>query len=437
MYKNKINLKKTYLNGLKLLLELTVLVLFIYIIPTILKKLILINGTLKIAFGYLFVAFPYLILRYVVSLFYEPYPTQHINERITVIVPFYNEDKKNLLNCARSLLNQARKPDEIFFIDDGSKTIQQFNALKKFLLSQLNTKTNQSTRIVLIRLKSNMGKRRAFYEAFNLSSGDIILTCDSDTIYPKNFIQNLISPFSDPNVIAVTGRLKCRNYKKNFLTKIYETRLKNAYLVERAFQSKLGSVLVCSGPCSAYRRDVIEKYKYDFIFQKFLGKMQTYGDDRALTNFCLKEGKVVYQSTAIAYTLSPEKLTHFIKQQIRWSRSFIRETIITILDVGLKKKKVVPFALASLELSLVILFGLSFLLVLIFFPKTAKATIAGYYFIILLLNSMGRNIRLWTSEENRYFILFSPLLGLLYLLLIYPLRIYALLTIRNQSWVSR
>lgn len=94
MYKNKINLKKTYLNGLKLLLELTVLVLFIYIIPTILKKLIFINGTLKIALGYLFVAFPYLILRYVVSLFYEPYPTQHINERITVIVPFYNEDKK-------------------------------------------------------------------------------------------------------------------------------------------------------------------------------------------------------------------------------------------------------------------------------------------------------------------------------------------------------
>src|SRR6185312_1369159 len=49
----------------------------------------------------------------------------------------------------------------------------------------------------------------------------------------------------------------------------------------------------------------------DFLSQHFLGRKCTYGDDRRLTYYCLREGQVVLAPDAVAWTLVPERTGHF------------------------------------------------------------------------------------------------------------------------------
>jgi hypothetical protein len=57
----------------------------------------------------------------------------------------------------------------------------------------------------------------------------------------------------------------------------------------------------------------------------------TYGDDRHLTNLILGAGyDTVFDAGAVAYTNVPERLRQFLKQQLRWNKSFYRELIWTM-----------------------------------------------------------------------------------------------------------
>ena len=73
------------------------------------------------------------------------------------------------------------------------------------------------------------------------------------------------------------------NKDHNFFTKILNTRLKNAFYVERAAQSFFGSVLVASGMCSIYRSHIIKDNVEEWVSQTMFGIPQTFGDDRRLT----------------------------------------------------------------------------------------------------------------------------------------------------------
>ena len=65
-----------------------------------------------------------------------------------------------------------------------------------------------------------------------------------------------------------------------------------------------------------------------WLNQKFLGQKATFGDDRAMTNFVLKKHRTFYQDSAVCSTIVPNKYKVFLKQQMRWKRSWLRESII-------------------------------------------------------------------------------------------------------------
>ena len=52
----------------------------------------------------------------------------------------------------------------------------------------------------------------------------------------------------------------------------------------------------------------------------------TFGDDRSLTNFVLQNWRVLYAPDAQANTNVPEHLPQFLRQQLRWKKSWLRET---------------------------------------------------------------------------------------------------------------
>jgi hyaluronan synthase len=65
----------------------------------------------------------------------------------------------------------------------------------------------------------------------------------------------------------------------------------------------------------------------EWLGQRFLGAEATFGDDRSMTNFMLRRYKVIYDSEAICETIVPESMRTFLRQQIRWKKSWIRESL--------------------------------------------------------------------------------------------------------------
>jgi hyaluronan synthase len=88
----------------------------------------------------------------------------------------------------------------------------------------------------------------------------------------------------------------------------------------------------------------------DWRNQKFLGERATFGDDRSMTNFILRHNRTCYQDTAICHTIVPNTHSVFLKQQMRWKRSWLRESLIAARFMWKKE----PFMAISFYMGLLI-----------------------------------------------------------------------------------
>src|SRR4029077_10738564 len=81
----------------------------------------------------------------------------------------------------------------------------------------------------------------------------------------------------------------------------------------------------------AYRRDVLVRVWPAYVAQSFRGIECTYGDDRHLTNLVLDAGyDTAFAPFAHAITSAPEDIPSYLRQQLRWNKSFYRELLWTL-----------------------------------------------------------------------------------------------------------
>ncbi|WP_234341607.1 glycosyltransferase [Streptomyces sp. NRRL S-646] len=291
----------------------------------------------------------------------------------------------------------------------------------------------------------NKGKREALALGFEAAPySDIFLCVDSDTVLSRDTVRELLLPLADEKIMASTGMVLALNHDSNIFTRLQDLRYGNSFLFERAAYSRLKSVLCCCGALSAYRGTLVRKYLPDFLNQQFLGKPAVFGDDRRMTNYCLMEGQVVFQETAVGYTAVPEKLPHFLRQQVRWNKSFFRESLWAFTH---QKKYRPAFWLTCMELALWLVFGTamfySMVITPIVHPDRFVAHI-GDYLVFMVLMGYLRNVRyLDFPRRGMGFIkrfgmfLLAPIYGVIQLTLLTPLRFYALLTLHKGSWGTR
>jgi len=113
---------------------------------------------------------------------------------LSVVIPAFNEEK-TIGKCIESLITQTtNQPYEVIVVDNGS-TDNTSEIVKKYK-DKLDLK--------LIK-EPHKGRGQARFAGFRAAKGDIILSIDGDSIAPRNWIQELTKPFSDPKIIAVTG----------------------------------------------------------------------------------------------------------------------------------------------------------------------------------------------------------------------------------------
>src|SRR5690606_12931929 len=309
---------------------------------------------------------------------------------VTAVIPIYNEDPVMFEQGMRSLLAQSRLPNEIHIIDDCSAHSGGIRAAKRMRpeFEALAVKYTVSVQ------PENKGKREALALGFEAAPySDIFLCVDSDTVLSRDTVRELLLPLADEKIMASTGMVLALNHDSNVFTRLQDLRYGNSFLFERAAYSRLKSVLCCCGALSAYRGSLVRKYLPDFLNQQFLGKPAVFGDDRRMTNYCLMEGQVVFQETAVGYTAVPEKLPHFLRQQVRWNKSFFRESLWAFRH---QKKYRPAFWLTCMELGLWLVFGTAMFYSMVILPIMQPARFLnhiGDYALFMVLMGYLRNVR--------------------------------------------
>ena len=160
------------------------------------------------------------------------------------------------------------------------------------------------------------------------AKGELVVFVDSDSFLDPFAIRNLVQPFRDPKMAGVSGRTDVANTYTNTLTKMQSVRYFIAFRVMKAAEAYFDSVTCLSGPLSCYKKGVVLENIEAWLNQSFLGQKATFGDDRAMTNFVLENHRTSYQDTAICSTIVPNSYKVFIKQQMRWKRSWLRESLM-------------------------------------------------------------------------------------------------------------
>jgi hyaluronan synthase len=346
---------------------------------------------------------------------------------VSVIIPVYNEEPGILRDCIRSLSEQQYESLEVLVVDDGSKHRDE---LMRTVYKEFET----DPRVHMIYTPINVGKRHAQKFGFNRCTGSIVVTVDSDTIVPPDGIRQLVQRFKDPTVGAVTGDVQVENHTYNVLTRLIGYRYWSAFHQERAAQSYFYVLTCCSGPFSAYRKEVIDRVKDRYTSQKFLGQRCTFGDDRHLTNLVLEEGhRVVFDNRAIAYTHVPDTLRVYLKQQVRWNKSFYREMIWTFKAY----KKHHWYLLYDQIMQLVLPFLLLLALIATFYQAVVHGphVLIKYIIILMVIAVVRATYGLYRTRDSGF--LLFVLYGFIHVFLLLPTRFYALCTMRHTGWGTR
>lgn len=284
----------------------------------------------KYLYLYSIIASTFLLIKYIFGAFYRPVKIDaNYTPGVTILVPCFNEEtwiRRTILNA----MDQFYPPDklEVIVIDDCSTDHSVERIRETIEEIQIKEGPETAERIHYIVQPVNQGKREALVAGAKEAKHELVLFVDSDSFLNPYAIRNIVQPFKDARCGGVSGRTDVANTYTNSLTKMQSVRYYIAFRIMKAAEGLFDAVTCLSGPLSCYRKDLVLRYADDWLNQRFLGHKATFGDDRAMTNFILRHHRTDYQDTAICYTIVPNDYDVFLKQQMRWKRSWLRESLV-------------------------------------------------------------------------------------------------------------
>ncbi len=393
--------------------------------------------------------FPFLILAtvlfffqtgsflYNLYLYFNYKPIESVSDDLlptcTVIVPAYNEGKlvwETLLSLADSDFPEQKL--QILAIDDGSKDDTWY------WMQQAKIKLGD--RLSIYQQPENKGKRYALYRGFELGTGEIFVTVDSDSIVKKDTLRNLVSPFVvDEKCGAVAGNVHVLNNKKALLPKMLNVSFVMSFEFMRSAESMLGSVLCTPGAAAAYKRDAVFECLPEWINQTFMGQPSDIGEDRAMTNMILKQGlHVLFQRNAYVLTNVPEEYKGLYKMFIRWGRSNVRENIMMAQYVFKDFRNESKFGarLLFLNQSLKIVMAYPFLLFMLFFIAVHPILFFSSTLLSILIVSTF-SVLFYAKRYSFTDAFWAYSYSIFYTFSLFWITPYAIATANKKGWLTR
>jgi len=234
---------------------------------------------------------------------------------VSVVVPAYNEEL-GVGPAVRSLAASDYPELEIIVVDDGS-TDGTAAAVEALGLPSVR----------LIR-QQNGGKPSALNTGIAAARHDILVLVDADTVFERSSMRELVAPFADPQVGAVSGNTKVGN-RGGLLGRWQHIEYVIGFNLDRRMFDVLHCMPTVPGAIGAFRRETL----------KIVGGVsdETLAEDTDLTMATCRAGwRVVYAPLARAWTEAPATLGQLWRQRYRWCygtmqamwkhRSALRET---------------------------------------------------------------------------------------------------------------
>lgn len=449
----------------------------IIVIPLVLQVVYnynLTNGTLYYFSFYSIVIFTYIFIQFVFSILNNKkqlylksngdIDESHDTKKVNICVVGYKEDPVYYRQCLESALVCSKKTpnfNRLYVIIDGQDNEDIY--MKDLFLSIFKTDSiyinldklpsqtksddeslDFNTDISLIQDKKFVcitqphgGKRHGLYTAFKFSILEnkifnknikAIFCNDSDTVMGEESANELYKCLRYENIGASTGVLHMLNFYDSPISFLVGIRYWFAFHLERAYQSFNKAVLCVSGPIGMYKLDQIEPIIDEWVNQTFMGKECTYGDDRHLTVKILEQGKeIVFTPKSISKTETPDTLFRFYKQQIRWAKSSYREFLWNIKCVH-KHSLWMTVDLTYQSLYSFIVLGFMFYILL-----TGSFYTIGLYFLSLFIVGFAKGLYASIYERNLEYLFFASY-GVIFLLVIIPARLFAMVNMYDISW---
>ena len=355
------------------------------------------------------------------SAYYKPIEVQPhpFESSMSIITPVYNEDPKTFRKALDSW--EANRPDEIIAVIDASdqeciKTFREFSHGKDWAKLLITAKR---------------GKREAIVEGIIAANSKIVALVDSDTMWSNEIRNDLLAPFNDPDIAGVTPRNHPieRNSLWQKMTDIFWD-IRNFY--DLPSQTAMGCALTClTGRTSLYRREILLPKLDEFLNEVLLGRRKESGEDKCFTRLVQKEGwKTYYQKTATIYSAAAPDFRTFVSQRLRWTRNSHNSDLASLVEGWAWKHPYLAFYMVDRYLSTFTLFlGPIFMGISIFLNQWI---VAG---AILALWMSGRAIKILPHiKRHPRDLILLPVFVVVYFL-VALIKLYALVTIREQIWI--
>ncbi|WP_019810053.1 glycosyltransferase, partial [Saccharomonospora halophila] len=220
-----------------------------------------------------------------------------VRRPVSVLIPAYNE-ATNIAATVRSAV-AGDHPVEILVIDDGS-TDGTADVVERLGLPGVR----------VLRLP-NGGKAAALNAGVAAATHDLVVMVDGDTLFEPDTVRELVQPFADPTVGAVSGNVKIAN-RETLLARLQHIEYVVGFNVDRRVYDVTRSMPTVPGAGGAFRREVLEA----------VGGLsaRTLAEDTDLTIAVGRAGwRTVYQETAVTWTEAPTTVRQLWQQRFRWT----------------------------------------------------------------------------------------------------------------------
>ena len=376
------------------------------------------------------------------------FPALPADPAVSLLVAVRDE-LEGIEQCVRTMVGSDYPNLEVIVVDDAS-TDGTPEVLRR-LSAELG--------ITVLYKTVNRGKKHALTEGVSIASGQVLAFTDSDCVLAPDALSRCVHALvTNPDFGAVSGHGRALNADDTVLTRAQDTWYDGQFRVAKAAEATFGSVTCVSGPLAVFRRDAIVNYLPAWANDTFLGREFRFATDRQLTGYVLgqvwkgrelkrryadsplvadqdypeRHWRVGYVRSAHVWTTVPARVRPFLKQQVRWKKSFIRNLCFT----GSFMWRRGPGAAAMFygHALFVAVAPLMAVRHLVWAPANGLFLLTALYLCGVLTKGFAWAIAFKISNPGTSRWRYRPLISLLGSVLLAWLLPYSLFTIRRGTW---
>lgn len=226
---------------------------------------------------------------------------------VTVQIAAHNEEAV-IAHCLDALLNASYPPDRVRLMPVNDRSSDRTREIID-AYAQLHPRRIRPYH----RDSGKPGKAAALKDALELVESEVLIVFDADYVPSRGLIKRLVTPFFDPEIGAVMGRVVPLNANTNLLTRLLAIERSGGYQVDQQARMQLGLVPQYGGTTGGVRVSALRQVGgwHD----------DTLAEDTDVTYRLLLAGwKTAYQNRAECYEEVPETWRVRIRQIQRWAK---------------------------------------------------------------------------------------------------------------------